>query len=282
MSLSSSQSALLAELTDRLSQVPGVVAVALGGSHATGSGRRDSDLDLGLYYREATPPDHGELLALAEELDPAGAASLTEIGAWGPWMDGGAWLAIRGQRVDWIYRSVDRLHREIDAAQRGEHQWHAAQQPPFGFVSVILLGELAICRPLHDPEGVLTELKARVAVYPPALRERLQHDYLDLAEFTLFHARAHAARGEVVNAVGCLTRLAMCLVQVLYAAEGRYFVSDKGATRVLPDSDRELLDEVLAAPGQSAGELGVSVDRLAALFEHVRSRVPGYRDKRLP
>ena len=155
MSLTASQQALLESLSSKIALVDGVVAVALGGSHAAGSARRDSDLDLGLYYRDEEPLDVDGLRALAEDLDPAGASSLTELGRWGPWMDGGAWLTIDGQRVDWIYRSIDRLGREIDAAERGEHQWHAAQQPPFGFVSGILLGELAICRPLHDPLGAL-------------------------------------------------------------------------------------------------------------------------------
>lgn len=38
-------------ITARLAQLPGVVAVALGGSRARGEARPDSDWDFGLYYR---------------------------------------------------------------------------------------------------------------------------------------------------------------------------------------------------------------------------------------
>ncbi|MCP5056005.1 MAG: nucleotidyltransferase domain-containing protein [bacterium] len=282
VSLTPEQETLLARVTDGLARVEGVAAVALGGSHAAGTARPDSDLDLGVYYREARPLDVAGLRAFANELDPKGASSVTEPGGWGPWMDGGAWLRVDGERVDWIYRDLDRLSREIDAAERGDHQWHAGQQPTHGFFSVTLLAELDVCQPLRDREGILAALKARVATYPPALRRRLQLDYLGLAEFTLYHARKHAARGDVYNTVGCLTRAAGCLTQVLHAAEERYFLSDKAALAVFTASDRELLDEILGAPGRSAGELGASVDRLAALFEHVRSRVPEYASKRLP
>ncbi len=274
--------ALLARVSEGLAQIPGVAAVALGGSHAAGTARAGSDLDVGVYYREAAPLDIGALRELAARLDPAGAASVTEPGVWGPWMDGGAWLTVGGQRVDWIYRSLDRLGREIDAAERGEHQWHAGQQPPHGFFSVTLLAELDVCRPLQDPEARLAALKARVATYPPALRERLQHDYLWLAEFTLLQARGHAPRGDVYATAGCLGRATACLVQVMHAVEGRYFLSDKVALAVFSASDRELLEEVLGSPGRSAGELGASVDRVTAVFEHARSRVPGYRSKTKP
>jgi predicted nucleotidyltransferase len=44
------------ELGERLIEIPGVVAVALGGSRAGGLVHPDSDWDFGLYYRDATEP----------------------------------------------------------------------------------------------------------------------------------------------------------------------------------------------------------------------------------
>ena len=41
----------LTELAGRLVEVPGVVAVLLGGSRARGDHLAESDFDLGLYYR---------------------------------------------------------------------------------------------------------------------------------------------------------------------------------------------------------------------------------------
>lgn len=43
--------ARIADMAARLTAVPGIRAVALGGSRARGTHRPDSDWDLGLYYR---------------------------------------------------------------------------------------------------------------------------------------------------------------------------------------------------------------------------------------
>jgi predicted nucleotidyltransferase len=44
-------------LAARLAEVPGVVAVTLGGSRASGRDWPDSDWDFGLYYRDSIDTD---------------------------------------------------------------------------------------------------------------------------------------------------------------------------------------------------------------------------------
>lgn len=44
----------LAEIVGQRRAVPNVIAVVLGGSYAFGLARRDSDIDLGVSYCEAT------------------------------------------------------------------------------------------------------------------------------------------------------------------------------------------------------------------------------------
>jgi predicted nucleotidyltransferase len=94
-------------LAGRLTAVPGLIAVTLGGSRARGDHTANSDLDLGLYYRGAV--DTGALRLLADEV-AEGHASITETGEWGPWVDGGGWLSIGGMPVDWIYRDISPVH----------------------------------------------------------------------------------------------------------------------------------------------------------------------------
>jgi hypothetical protein len=76
-----------AALAARLVQVPGIVAVTLGGSRARGEHTPESDVDLGLYYRP--PLDTGALGDLARAVAGPDAA-VTLPGEWGPWVDGGA------------------------------------------------------------------------------------------------------------------------------------------------------------------------------------------------
>ena len=63
---------LLGEITGRLSQVPGMVAVVLGGSYARGTQHRGSDLDLGLYYAEAEPFSITDIRGQPKRSRPAG------------------------------------------------------------------------------------------------------------------------------------------------------------------------------------------------------------------
>lgn len=108
-------------LAGRLAEVPGVVGVVLGGSRARGDESPDSNVDLGLCYRP--PLDVGALRRLAQrEADPRPGqegVDVTEPGAWGPWVDGGAWLSLDGTAVHWLYRDVDRVRTSWADARAG-------------------------------------------------------------------------------------------------------------------------------------------------------------------
>src|SRR5687767_7884705 len=113
--------ALLARLVAALAPVPGVRAIALGGSRARGTAMADSDYDIGLYYNAAKPIDTAALGGAARRLDDRGAAAeVTAIGGWGPWIDGGGWLLVGGVHVDLLYRNLDRVGAEIEDAHAGK------------------------------------------------------------------------------------------------------------------------------------------------------------------
>jgi hypothetical protein len=46
-------------------------------------------------------------------LPGAASSSLTAIGDWGPWINGGAWLTVEGKRVDLLYRELDKVRSVI-------------------------------------------------------------------------------------------------------------------------------------------------------------------------
>jgi hypothetical protein len=72
---------------------------------------------------------------------------------------------------------------------------------------VIYLGELACCVPLYDPIGLIAQLKAEIESYPEALKCRIIRDCLWNVQFTLFLARDFADRADIINSVGCMTRI---------------------------------------------------------------------------
>jgi len=275
-------------LADDLCVLPGLVALALGGSYARGRGRDDSDLDLGLYYRDAEPIDLFAVREVAERFSTDGAPVVTDFYEWGPWVNGGAWIQTEPCRVDFLYRSVDHVTRVIESAHAGEAVWDYAQQPVYGFHSVIYLGETAACVPLFDPAGVLAQLKQQVAIYPAPLRARIIQKRLWSAEFTLQHARPAAARGDVYNTAGCLARASGDLTQALFALNEVYFVSDKSALAEIEAFENRPRDypariaAVLAAPGQSAAELSAAVAAFEELYRDVVNRAGSLYQSRYP
>ena len=127
------QSRIVRELTEELAAIPGILAVALGGSRARGRAREDSDVDLGLLYEDAAPFAVERVRELAKRRNDAPEPVVSGFYEWGPFVNGGAWLTIGGERVDLLYRSVERLEEAIADGEAGRHSVHHGQQPPFGF-----------------------------------------------------------------------------------------------------------------------------------------------------
>src|SRR5215470_3925715 len=96
---------ILQRIVPALAEVPGINAIALGGSRARGTATDTSDYDIGLYYSAERPLDTVRLLqAVRTFADKRDAAEVTPIGGWGPWIVGGGWLSVAGYKVDLLYR----------------------------------------------------------------------------------------------------------------------------------------------------------------------------------
>src|SRR5262249_1924653 len=153
---------------------------------------------LGLFYSEENPFSIENIRELANAVNDAPQPVVTNFYDWGRWVNGGAWLTVRGQRVDFIYRSLEHVQRVIADAEAGRYELDYAQHPPFGFFSATYLGEIAICIPLFDPGALVDGLKSRVAIYPEPLRRSVAQNYVWSAEFGLAaFASKFASRGDI-------------------------------------------------------------------------------------
>jgi hypothetical protein len=265
-----------------LAAVPGVVAVALGGSRATGAAHAASDYDIGLYFSEGAGLDVARLLEAAKGLvDEPGAAWLTEVGGWGPWIVGGGWLTIAGRKVDLLYRPIESVETVIRDCREGRVSMDYQPGHPHGFCSAIWMGEVALCRPLGDPQGAIAALKAMTVPYPEKLGEALIRRFQWETRFSIENAQTAVPGGDRSHIAGCAFRSLACAGQVLFALNRLYLINEKGALAAaarLPLTVVNLAERVrsvwqaigLRAFDSALGELGSIEREVAGLTDAAR------------
>lgn len=278
--------ATLDAIVSALKNVEGIAAIVLGGSHAAGFANEKSDLDIGLYYSEKSPFDIEKVRSIASSFSITGMPLVTNFYEWGPWVNGGSWMMTAVGKVDLLYRNIDQVQRTITDAVNGIWQHNFDQQPPFGFRSIIYLGETQICKPLFDPHNILQGFKALVIPYPVKLRQVVISDSLWLAEFTLMQCVSFASTGDTYNTVGCFTRIVNYLVHALFAINESYPLGDKRAVQIIRSFDRvpikieERLNRILGQAGTQADELMESTDLLKELWQQVVALTDGEYEPR--
>lgn len=217
----------LIRMAEQVTRVDGILGVVLGGSRARGEEHADSDsdTDLGIYYDAGF--DLADLRSVAARSAGSDAA-LTEPGGWGPWVDGGGWLQVKGAAVDWIYREYSRVEDAWSRAQLGDVHFHIQAGHPAGVTDVAYAGELAVARILTDPTGRLTTLQEAASTYPEPLRLAFTTALWE-ATFVVDGAARTIDRADTVYVVGCVFRAVVLCVHALHAQSGRWLINEKGA-----------------------------------------------------
>jgi len=222
-----------------IARVRGVEAIALGGSYSRGEVGPQSDLDIGVYY-EAGRLDIPALARCLKELDDGHRDDLLNPpGAWGPWINGGAWLTIDGAPVDILLRDLQRVEAVLQDCIEGKISIDYQPGHPFGFVNTIYAAETHYCQPLWQAEArPLDRLKALLTSkgeYSPQMREALVRRFLWEAWFSLATGRKAAYKGDLNYAMGAVFRAVCAWVEVLFALNRRYKMNEKGALNGVGD-----------------------------------------------
>ena len=250
-------------VTGVLAGLPGVLAVALGGSRAAGTNRADSDWDFAVYYRGAFSPD--DLRAIGWP------GQVFEIGGWGGGVfNSGAWLQADGRNVDVHYRDLDDAEYRLREARAGRFGIERLQFHLAGIPTYIVLAELAGNKLLAG------ELPAELSPpqYPDALRVAASRGWWGTAQATLGYGRtAYAERGRVAETAGTIAVAACQAAHAAAAAAGQWVTNEK---TLLDRTGLRGVDEVLAGLSPDAGTLTRAVDRARELFEAAVNRAdPG-------
>jgi hypothetical protein len=207
----------VAALADELAGLPGVVAVVLGGSRATGTARPDTDWDLGVYYRCAQPLDPADVRALGHP------GVVSELGEWGPIVNGGAWLTVAGLAVDVLFRDYDRVRGWLGDAEHGRFAVLAQNGYLAGAPTYLPVGELAVCVPLR---GRLLR-----PVFPEPLAAAAPPRWEGRAGVALLFAETHAGRNDAVGCAGMLAAAVLCAAHARLAARREWALNEKDLAR---------------------------------------------------
>lgn len=215
-------------VSDQLAALPGVLAVSLGGSRASGTHGPGSDWDFALYYRNRFDP--ADLRALGWE------GTVSEIGGWGGGVfNGGAWLEVEGRRIDVHYRDLHVVEHELAEAQQGRFHIEPLMFHLAGIPSYLVVAELAMNRVLR---GDLPH-----PAYPQRLREAAPPEWLGRADLTLHYAKAaYVDAGKLTELAGALATSAMMSAHAVLAARGEWVTNEK---RLLERAGLRDVDELI-------------------------------------
>ncbi len=265
---------LAQQIADRLKKIKGIIAITLGGSLARNEENPDSDIDLGLYYDPQQPPSINDLNLLAAELDDSHSQNLiTDFGEWGCWVNGGGWLTVNRQAVDWLYRDISLVAKVIKDCQSGKTSCHYYPGHPHGFHDYYYLSEIYYSRLLYDTNGILAAFKQQVEHYPPLLKKAIIEKYIWEADFSLKACLKSAKRRDVFYVAGCLFRSIACLTQVIFALNEKYFINEKNSIFIAnslalcPKGFKDIVTDIMGHTGNNEHELLKQINKLKLLTE---------------
>ncbi|GAA1694123.1 nucleotidyltransferase domain-containing protein [Fodinicola feengrottensis] len=230
-----------------LAGLPGVRAVALGGSRAAGTHRPDSDWDFAVYYRGGFNPDDLRAVGWPGEV--------SDLGGWGGGVfNGGGWMVVDGRHVDVHYRDLDDVERRLAQAKDGVFDVEQLMFHLAGVPTYIVVAELALNRVLR---GRLPQPR-----YPGALSRSAYDRWSADAGLTLSYAQnAHAVKGHVTESVGAVAVATCQAAHAIMAARREWVTNEK----TLVDRARlRDIDDILAAA--TADRLTEVVERASTLL----------------
>ncbi len=266
------------KFVEEISKIPDVIAIVVGGSWAKGTAKVDSDIDLALYYEPKTPPNLEILRKVANQFnDDPRQDILTNFGEWGPWINGGGWFSLQGQRVDLLYSNLEQVQFHVQEALKGRSSLNHQPGHPHGFHTHMFAGQIRLCNILYDPQHEITKHKQTLKVYPQKLKTSLIRNFLWQAEFALQVAEKGASRADIFYVNGFLFDCGASLVQVLFALNETFWLNEKGSLEladsfaIKPKNFKQIVENVLANVGKNPNELKVNLQRFKNLVEETRA-----------
>ncbi|HEY3284989.1 MAG TPA: nucleotidyltransferase domain-containing protein [Armatimonadota bacterium] len=231
--------AIIEELVPIIRALPiGRYAISIGGSHGKRRFDELSDIDFRLFCDETVPYSEGP-------------------GEWQALRDAIARWAARGRMIDgcWV-RNIAEMNEKLDAWLGGNAEPEPILWTLWGYY---LPTDLANQYVIEDPYGIIAGWHARLAVYPPALKQAVLRKHLEILRYWRddYHYENKAKRGDPVFLASMAAHLVHSLIQVLFALNETYYSGDGhnlsylAGFRIVPPGFAEAVGRVLYPPPSS-------------------------------
>jgi hypothetical protein len=233
----------MADLVESLMNATGVVAVARAAGATAGGEEAPGEPPYLVYYRGSL--EAGEIRGLGFE------GEVSEPGAWGRLLNGGASLEVEGRRVEVLYRDLEVVEHWVAEASEGRYERDEVDGWVTGMPTYVLAGELA------SAEALAGELPR--PELPDALRDSAPEDWERVAARALEVAEGLAARGDVAACAGLLAKAAIAAAQARLVARGEWALSEAGIVR---RAGLGRAESIIAATGDRPLDLERAVSRM--------------------
>ena len=205
-----------ARIADVVGTIPGVIAVSLGGSVASGLSDDTSDLDFHVFWSAplAAPAEREALLATIAD---AGSVLVRPGTASWALED---WFSLDGRHVELIYVAWGDVEDDVARA-------YGAGLTDQEFTTA-RLHNYAHGHALHDPSGALRAVRERLRrTYPEATRTIVMRREPERLALALKQWRAAQARGDLLLAQHRRYTLHASFFNLLFALNRRYHPGEK-------------------------------------------------------
>jgi hypothetical protein len=242
----------LQRIVAAIADLPGVVAITLGGSTAAGLADQASDLDVHVYYHEPLAPSADR----AVRLRPLADEGTLEVGI--PTFGLEDHLHIQRKLIELIYLDLDQLSTQA-------HQAYSQGLISEGYTTALLY-ILARGQVLHDATGKVTALRAQLqTAYPEPTRARLLREHPELLRFYLELLRISQQRDDLLYVQQMRYSIQMIFFNLLFALNRLYH---PGGKRLLVHTANCALKPAdCAARWTQAARLGADDPRLVELLD---------------
>ena len=199
-------------LADAVVTMPGVVAVGLGGSRASGLADEASDTDLYAFFRHPLPTAVDRHTALTAVFSAGDVREDTTFGLEDH-------VVLADHLIEVVYLDLDDLTHQVDHA-------YADGLADEGYATAFL-HTVTSSIVLADPAGDLATLRERLTTYPEATRRRMIATLPPLLDIYLAQLDTAAARQDLTSVQQRRTHVQTVYFSLLFAVNRRYHPGEK-------------------------------------------------------